>query len=219
MASAEKAAMIQALRDKRDQLGSYISSFKSKLDLVPQLEAEKTRLEERVRTDRDLFNQFLRAKTSSEIGQAVQNTNLALTVEVLEPASLPLEPVRPQKRRILMLALILGVALGVGGVILTEFTDSSYRTVEQIEQGLGLRVMGTVPPIDDEAPWNKREFGRQSVIWGGTVVAVVILALAGFYLYGRMADRIVVSSGSESAYQTVAPADASPAQEEDSDGE
>jgi hypothetical protein len=196
-------AIVESLRSKRTRLVSYLDSFKRKLDLIPQLETEKARLEDRVATDRELYNSFLRAKTSAQIGQAVQKTNLGLAVEILEPAAQPLQPERPRKKRILLLALIIGMSLGVGGILLSEYMDTSFRDIAEIERALELRVLGTVPQITENPAWKVAPTRRQSIIWAGTAVVVIILAVTGFYFYGRIADRIVVTGARQAEYQTL----------------
>lgn len=193
--------IVESLRSKRDRLASYIDAFKRKLDLVPQLQTELARLEDQVNTDRELYNSFLRAKTSAQIGQAAQKTNLGLSVDVLEPAAQPLTPERPRKKRILLLALIIGATLGAGGILLSEYMDTSFRDIADIEKQLDLRVLGTIPQIEANAAWSSVPTRRQSLIWAGTAAVVIILAVTGFYLYGRSADRVVVSGAEKAQYQ------------------
>jgi len=192
-------AVLQSLRSKLERLESYISSFKRNLDLAPRLDAELVKLQDQVKTDRDLYNSFLRAKTSAQIGQALQNTNIGLTVEVLEPASRPLDPVKPKKMQILILALVIGASIGIGGLWISEYTDTSFRNIDQIEKKLGLRVLGTVPIINKGVSWRKAQTRRQSMIWMVTSAVVIVLSLMGFYLYGRMSDKLTVTSAQQAS--------------------
>jgi uncharacterized protein involved in exopolysaccharide biosynthesis len=194
-----QGAILASQRAKLDRLESYIVSYKGTVDLAPRLDAERAQLAEQVKTDRELYNSFLRAKTSTQIGQAIQNTNLGVTVDVLEPAARPLAPVRPKKRQIVLLGIILGACLGIGGLLASEYTDTSFDSIEQIESRLGLRVLGTVPIINEVTAWNKTKYRKQITIWAVTSVAVIVVSLVGFYLYGRMADRIAISGSQSSA--------------------
>lgn len=193
------SAVLQSLRSKLERLESYITSFKRNLDLAPRLDAELVKLQDEVKTDRELYNSFLRAKTSAQIGQAVQNTNIGITVEILEPASRPLDPVKPKKVQILILALVIGASIGVGGLWISEYTDTSFRNIDQIEKKLGLRVLGTVPIINKGVSWRKAQTRRQSMIWMVTSAVVIVLSLMGFYLYGRMSDKLTVTSAQQAS--------------------
>jgi capsular polysaccharide biosynthesis protein len=41
--------------------------------------------------------------------------------------------------------MVLGVFVGVGAAFIAEFSDPSFKTVEEIERSLGVPILGTVP--------------------------------------------------------------------------
>lgn len=66
-------------------------------------------------------------------------------VEVVERAEPSLIPVSPRVRLNLILGGIAGLVLGVIMAFLLEFLDTSIKKVEDIEQYLGLPVLGIIP--------------------------------------------------------------------------
>ena len=66
-------------------------------------------------------------------------------VRIIEAASLPEFPIRPNKKMILIYSLALGFALSVGMVWLLVQLDSSIKSVDHAERLLGLPVLGAVP--------------------------------------------------------------------------
>ena len=182
-------AILRSYEGQRSRLVAYINSFKQNLDVTPQLEADVEKLTEEVKTNRELYQTFLMAKTSAQVSEAAQSTNLGPTIELLEKASRPLLPVKPDKNNIILLALVFGAAIGVAGIVVSEYADASFRTVEDIERALGLKVLGAVPVVSERAGWNRAKNKRQRVIWTGAVLIVVVASIVGFYVYGRVAAR------------------------------
>ena len=182
-------AILRSYEGERSRLVAYINSFKQKRDVAPQLEAEVEKLTEEVKSNRELYQTFLMAKTSAQVSEAAQSTNLGPTIELLEKASRPLLPAKPNKNNIILLALIFGATIGVAGIVVSEYADASFRTVEDIERVLGLKVLGAVPVVSDRAGWNQAKNKRQRVIWTGAVLIVVVASLVGFYVYGKIAER------------------------------
>lgn len=181
--------LLRGVNATRDRLQTDIESYKDKLDRTPRLEAELERLRQRVAADRELYNTFLKAKTSAQITEAVQNTELGMTVDVIEKPARPLNPDRPNRRNILIFVVVIGCTLGMMGLVLSEYLDTSFRTVKEIESQLGLRVLGTIPNTGVSSRWNKARSRRQVVIWVVVSIAAIGLSVGGFYLSGLKAKK------------------------------
>jgi uncharacterized protein involved in exopolysaccharide biosynthesis len=184
-------AEIDALRQKRTRLDTYIRSFRDQVAMAPQMETELTRLRTEVENNRIIYNQFANAARTTQISQDAANTDLGATVFLIEAASKPLAPVRPDKIKILALAFMLGLMIGAGGLLLTEFTDSSFRSVDDVEKILGLKVLGTVPRFE-KTRWVHDAARKRAVIWTSTVVVLVALSISAFYFYGKsMREQLI----------------------------
>ena len=177
-------AEIDALRQKRTRLAAYIQAFRSQIQMAPQMDTELARLRTEVENNRTIYNTFVNAARTTQIRSEAQNTGLGRSVFLVEAASKPLEPVRPNKIKILVLAFVLGVTIGAAGLLLTEFTDSSFRTVEDVEKTLGLKVLGTVPRYE-HTRWTHDSSRRRALIWSVTVAVLVAVAVSAFYFYGK----------------------------------
>jgi succinoglycan biosynthesis transport protein ExoP len=177
-------AEIDALRQKRSRLDSYIRGFRSQVQMAPQRETELARLRQEVANNRTIYDTFANAARTTQISREAQNTDLGATVFLVEMASKPLAPVRPDKFKILALAFLLGVTVGAAGLLLTEFTDSSFRSVEDVEKILGIKVLGTIPRFE-KMRWTHDTARKRAIIWSVTVVVLLGVAISAFYFYGK----------------------------------
>ncbi len=182
-------AQLESYRAQLAKLESHVITYERKLGELPELEMQLVRLEEGVRTDRELYNSFLRAKTSTQIGQAFRQTNLGGTVQVMEKAKRPSSPFKPNKQAIIILALAFGMGVGAAGLVFSEFADTSFSNVTEIEEMLGLRVLGTIPHIDSGAKWKRMRLRKVALIWSAVSVVVIAVALFGFYYYGKVSAK------------------------------
>lgn len=192
-------AEIAAYRNKRARVDAYIRAFRNQVALTPQMESELSRLRQEVEHNRNVYNTFKSAQTTTQISEAAQNTELGATIFLIESANKPLAPVRPDRIKIMVFAFLFGVFLGAAGLLLTEFTDSSFRSVDEVEKQLGLKVLGTVPRFEGTR-WFHDSARRRVVIWATTSVLLLVIALAAFYFYGKSSREQLIELNFSGGY-------------------
>jgi len=66
-------------------------------------------------------------------------------VNIIESVKIPESPVSPNKKMNIAITFLLGLMISVGLAFLLEFMDNTFTTKEQLEQILGIPVIGTIP--------------------------------------------------------------------------
>jgi hypothetical protein len=120
-----------------------------------------------------------------QISEAVQSTNLGVRVSIVEKAQKPYIPVKPDKLKIIFLALIFGVASGIGAILVTEYMDDSFRSVEEVQRILKLPVLGTVPKTITAFAWEKKKRGKIILFWILGLFLFVSIVSGALYMYAR----------------------------------
>lgn len=139
---------LELLSREKVVLDGLLQSYKQNLTQRPsqnlelaQLQAEVVKLEEDVRRFEDQVQ-------STKLGEDLRRSDAAVRYNITDPAKRPITPNTSDQPKILVMAFFGGLGFGVGLVYLIEFFDHSFKTVEEVEQVLGLTVLGTVPRID-----------------------------------------------------------------------
>jgi capsular exopolysaccharide synthesis family protein len=113
-------------------------------------------LERDATTNRAILETLLKRAKETKISGELTPTS----VQVVDVAEVPLSPVRPQKRVILVLAAALGMLASLGFAFLLEFGRDRIRSVDEIRTGLGLRSLGMVP-LEATAPGGANQTSQQ----------------------------------------------------------
>ena len=136
------------LYSKKPYLESALDDLTPTIDLIPQYESQLTQLQTELQVATDIRDRFWRQTVSSDISQALAEDRSSSKYRKVEPAKLALTPSKPDRRKILILGIVLGLAIGGAVVLLLELLDSSFKKVEDVEEALGLQVLGISPKVD-----------------------------------------------------------------------
>jgi len=100
-------------------------------------------LEQQVEADQRLYDMFFnRAKETSEtIGFQTAHAR------VVEKAAPPISPIKPDKRRIVLIAFLLSALAGVGLAILRDLLDNTLTSPDDVLEKLKAPLLGALPAI------------------------------------------------------------------------
>lgn len=136
------------------------------LSLAPREEQELARLtrdyEVYSGTYQHMQQRLERAKVTQRLGESDEGTKF----KILEPARLPLRPVRPNLVKIFFFSLLLGAFVGAGCAFVAEYLDQSFQSAEECQAALELPVIGSISTIvteDDLELKRKQRKGWMSV--------------------------------------------------------
>jgi polysaccharide biosynthesis transport protein len=71
-------------------------------------------------------------------------------ISIVDPARAPAWPFKPNPRRNVLLALVLGVLGGIGLAFLREYLDDTFKDPDDLERRLHLPVLGLIPRISQK---------------------------------------------------------------------
>ncbi len=171
-------------RSKWRTLSDYVNNYERSLVQGPQEELILERLREEVDSNRKLYQMFLDQSQAAQIQEAAHRTAAEGKFRIIEPAMLPLKPVKPNRAKLAMLGCVMGAMLGFALVFLVEYLDHSLTTVEDVERYLGLAVLGTIPRMEMQGTKRSKKARVAIFIVLGMLVAVLILILVRQRLLG-----------------------------------
>ncbi len=131
-------------------LEGLVQTYKQSLTQQPSHDLELEQLQSNVKTYEELVKKFEEQVRSSQIGGALRRSDAEVRYKLLDPANRPITPNTADQPKIILMALFGGLGFGIGLVYLIEFFDHSFKSVDEIEQFLGVTVLGTVPKLDFE---------------------------------------------------------------------
>ena len=97
-------------------------------------------------TNRELYKGLLQRMKEAGVSAGIMASN----IQVIDQAEMPTRPYKPNKQLNLLLAMVVGLFLGVGLAFFFEYLDNTVKTPEDVEQMIRLPSFGMVPEISSE---------------------------------------------------------------------
>lgn len=172
----ESDADIAAIRTRVQEYQSRIDEMRASVDRIPEVEAKMARLDRDYNIIKKTYDQLVERRTSAKLSRDAEQSSDKLQFNVIEPPILPLSPVSPNRFLLVSAVFFIAVLAGMGLAILYEQAKATYYTRDQLEEALGLPVVGGVSMCWSELELSKR---RKGMVFYG----IISLALLGAYIY------------------------------------
>ncbi len=164
-----------------NQVLTATESLKSGLGNIHYHELEAARLAREVRVNENLYNMLLKKLEETRITQLLQMSERRKKFRILDPARVPLRPIKRNKKKTVGFGFILGMLIGIGSVSLVESADHSFRGIEGASAFLDLPILGCIPKVvtDEE----RRKARRRTIILTSVIIFFIWIVLAGVGVY------------------------------------
>jgi len=166
---------------EQKQLRDLIKGIHSRIEARPVLEQQYGDLIRNHDLARAKYDDLNRKMSQSEIATDLTNRNQAETLEVLDPASLPEKPAKPNRLMAVGVGLGLGLVLGVVVAGLREVKDTSLKSLKDARAYTNLPVLGTVPLLENDLVVRRKR--RLAWLFWSAAFMLGVLAMSGAMYY------------------------------------
>jgi uncharacterized protein involved in exopolysaccharide biosynthesis len=128
-----------------------------------------------MRVNENIYNMLLQKLETAKITQRLEASKEGTRYTIIDPARLPLEPVKPNKILVIFLGLFFGGFAGTGMVFAREFMDQSFLDIEDAKQSLELPVLGAISRLTTQEEINKEKSKKRTVITLALVSSIVLI--------------------------------------------
>lgn len=127
-------------------------------------EADDTRVISISVTDKDPYIAAKIAETITEIAsEHIQTIMQVQAVQTADKANIPTRPSNVNTKKNIVIGFLAGILLAAAVIIITFLANDTLRTSEDVEQYLGLNVLGSIPLQEEERRVKKKKNHRRSL--------------------------------------------------------
>jgi polysaccharide chain length determinant protein (PEP-CTERM system associated) len=180
---------IKNLRDEINVINARMRRLQRRVENIPRREQELMSLKRDYETIKQSYDSLNERKINAEIAENLETRQKSERFRILDPANLPQRPVKPNRRKILAIGLMLGLGLGGALAFLREQMDDTFHTVDEVKAFSDIPVIGVIPlAVSPEQIRRKRWI--TATVTSVAVVSVTAL-IVGVHLYVKKIDVLV----------------------------
>jgi polysaccharide chain length determinant protein (PEP-CTERM system associated) len=173
---------VQAYEDK-------VKELESKLNLIPEIEAEFTGLNRDYDITKSKYEALLTRRESAELSRRADASEQDVQFNVIEPPRVPLTPSGPNRPLFYTLVLVLGIAAGVFTAFLRSLISPVLTRASQLQSISDYPVFGIVSHTDKSKILKQ---GRLHLLYfsmlGGGLLLCYFALVSNEMLLGKLAN-------------------------------
>ena len=148
--AAQRAILKKEIQDIKDDIArikAKIKEYQIRVENTPKREQELINLQRDYSNLTRAYNSLLARKLEAEIAVNMEERQKGERFRVVDPAALPQKPVSPDPKKLFLFTVFAGLGLGLGGVFLLDYIDTSVKGLDDIDKYIGVPVLATIPSI------------------------------------------------------------------------
>jgi succinoglycan biosynthesis transport protein ExoP len=173
---------LRAVVGQREAATGRLERLAEQIARGPLVEREYRRLERALSDATSMRDELARKESVARLGQSLETEQKGERFSLIEPPSTPAAPIKPDRRAVVLVGLVLALGTGLGVLALAEAMDDRIYSAKDLNEMFGEAPLAVVPRIVN------REDQVRLWRWRGAAaaVAVVLIAAAVWVVHTRL---------------------------------
>jgi polysaccharide chain length determinant protein (PEP-CTERM system associated) len=181
-------AEMAALQTKNKSMRSQVAVLQSRVDSTPLRSIELSKITRDYDITLRKYQDLLAKGLDSELSENMEKKQKGEQFQIVDRANIPQHPVAPNRQRILLVGLLLGIGGGIGLAFLLDFMDKSFKSNEDLVGYGNIPLLAVLPNVATRGSVLESRQARAVVIvasFGALVVGLVLVRYLGALLLFR----------------------------------
>jgi polysaccharide chain length determinant protein (PEP-CTERM system associated) len=181
IALSDAEARVASIRARVDEYSARVVRLRSMGSAVPEVEAELAQLNRDYQINKSNYEKLVASREAAKLSGNLSATTEMMSFRIIDPPTVPLKPVGPNRPRLFSMVFAGAVLAGLGVAFLISQVRPTYLSHAQLRALTGLPVLGSI-----SMNWTDKEKSRRQrgLIAFGTVLTALIITFGG--LMGMM---------------------------------
>lgn len=186
---------LSQLTAQRADQEKIVKNLRQKIDTIPEIEAELTRLNRNYDVNKVQHDELLGRLEQARLSEDAERSSSALKFRVIDPPIVTPLPVGPNRALFFSAGLLLAIAGGLGFAGLRSIASPVFYSSHKLERRFGRPVLGTITKANtiEEQSRARRNTAMLSIVLAGLIGcygSLLVFERSGVQLMSRLIGMI-----------------------------
>ncbi len=172
---------IASLRQQKEELQAQLEQTEEAILQTPQVDRALRGLQRDYQNTRKKYQEIRDKAMEAQIAENVEEASKSERFVLVEPPTVPDEPVQPNRKQLLALGFAVSFAAGMASLVGVEFIDGSIRGPENLAALTNMAPLAVLPYITTRRERRMRKLKVFAVFLLGVTALAGALAAIHFY--------------------------------------
>ncbi|MBI4684851.1 MAG: hypothetical protein HY755_06605 [Nitrospirae bacterium] len=176
---AKTEAEVESLKARNSELIRQQKIAQGVLGRMPKEQEEWAKFQRDRNVYQKIYDDLLQKLENARVSKELETADKTANFKIVDPAVFPNMPVSPDRVKMILLGIFLGVAFGIGIAFGLEYLNPSFKDENSIETRYKLPVFAVIPQIiTEEDRLSAKMLNRKIFAAAGAYLFIIILVLA-----------------------------------------
>ncbi|HQM30228.1 MAG TPA: GNVR domain-containing protein [Syntrophales bacterium] len=138
---------ITRLQAEEAKLKGEIDKYSGRIERTATREQDMSSLTREYHSTKETYESLLKKSQEAEQAENLERRQKGEQFRVIDAAAVPVSPAKPNRERIMLMGLMLGLGSGLGLAFVREQMDRSFHDPEDVEVTFGIKILASIPRI------------------------------------------------------------------------
>lgn len=171
---------IANIENEKTQLKEKIEQIEEWVAAAPVREAEWSSLTREYGQLKKHYDYLVSQNLAAQSMLNLEEQQKGSQFKIEDPGRFPGKPIKPNFLKIMAMSVMAGLGLGIGGILVLDVFDASFRDPEALEPSLGIPLLITIPYIETQAEVKRKKWVlafKSLLLLSGSGLVVALFAL------------------------------------------
>ncbi|MGY8794665.1 MAG: hypothetical protein ACKVJN_05980 [Woeseiales bacterium] len=170
-------ARLSAAQGEQSVLVARRAELEGNIAIAPRVEREWLELNRGYESSRDEYEEINTRISEAKMSQRLETQNKGERFTLLERASLPNQPIEPNRFTIIFLGVVLAIGAAIGIAALVDGLDYTVRSSRDLEVMFGATPLVAIPFVETAHDRRVRFIKNTSVV-GGFILSIALVFIS-----------------------------------------